>query len=102
MNTSDMYTTLSTRTKNKLSRIQQNIFQLYPEISELGIQIYDHTGFRGGKSGFELCFQIKSKKLNDAETDISCVFTRDISQVESSSIMRQFRQRYTSCVYNIH
>ena len=97
-----MYTTLSTRTKNKLSRIQQNIFQLYPEISEVGIQIYDHKGFRGGKSGFELCFQVKSNKLTDAKTDISCVFTRDISQVESSSIMRQFRQRYNNCVYNIY
>lgn len=97
-----MYTTLSTRTKNKLSRIQQNIFQLYPEISELGIQIHDHKGFRGGKSGFEICFQVKSNKLNDSKTDISCVFTRDISQVEYSSIMRQFRQRYNNCVYNIH
>ena len=98
MNTSNMYTTLSTRTKNKLTRIQQNIFQLYPEISELGIQVYSHKGFRGGKAGFELCFQLKSDNKYLDGADISCTFTKDISQIEPSSIMRQFRQRYKQFV----
>lgn len=93
-----MYTTLSTRTKNKLTRIQQNIFQLYPEISELGIQMYSHNGFRGGKAGFELCFHLKSDNQCLNNVDISCTFTRDISQTEPSSIMRQFRQRYRQFV----
>lgn len=94
---SDIYETLSMRTKYKLTRIQHLIVQLYPEISELGVQMYNRKGFRGGKAGFELRFQIKSTAKQFCTT-ISCVFTKDISQIESSSILRQFRQRYTRFV----
>lgn len=95
-----MHTTLSTSTKNKLTRIQQNIFQLYPEISELGIQMNKHRGFRNNESEFELCFQLKSDNMNLSRIDISCIFTQDVSQIESSIIMRQFRHIYNQVVRN--
>lgn len=100
MKNTNLYETLSTRTKNKLVRIQQNIFQLYPEISELGIQVHHHQGFRGGKAGFELCFQLRSDNQQLDGVSISCKFTKDISQTEPSSILRQFRQRYSQFVIN--
>lgn len=88
---------LHPKTAAKFERISKYISTIYPEIFGVDIEIEPGSGFRHGAVGTNLVYIIES--ADHPEIDglrLDGYFNKDLSQVEPSSIIRQFRWNYNN------
>ena len=97
---------LSSRLQAKLSYIQKQLLQLYPNIDDIAIRLYQCNGFHGGKSGFYITYTIKWQfsdlTTGHTKAELRTNFTKGLSQTDKNTILRAFRQQYNQYYVNIN
>lgn len=90
---SDLLERASARTHTKVHRITSKIMDLFPEISEVGVDIEPHENTSGNMVGVKYIFDLSFHNPNVHDLQVDVNFNK--GDVTPDVVFRRFRQEYS-------